>query len=79
MAERIIRNSVKCAGCGDEIESTHRHDFKWCSCKNIAVDGGKAYLRRVGGERAGWEDTSIIEQNPSMTDPEHPEFGTGYA
>lgn len=23
----IIRNSAKCTACGEEIESTHRHDF----------------------------------------------------
>ena len=34
--------------CKDIIESKHVHDFKWCSCKSIAVDGGLEYLRRVG-------------------------------
>lgn len=60
--KQIIRNSAKCLKCGDDIESTHVHDFKWCSCKNIAVDGGKDYLKRVGdihGENS--KDTSISE------------------
>jgi hypothetical protein len=44
----IIVNKAKCKKCGDIIESKHRHDFVWCKCKSIAVDGGKAYLRRIG-------------------------------
>ena len=42
----IIHNRIKCKRCGDIIESTHRHDFKWCSCGQCAVDGGYDYLKR---------------------------------
>ena len=46
---KIIRcNKIKCKKCNDIIESTYVHDFKWCSCKSIAVDGGLEYLRRIG-------------------------------
>lgn len=45
---KIIVNKIKCKKCGDIIESTHTHDFKWCKCKSVAVDGGKDYLRRLG-------------------------------
>ena len=44
----IVENKIKCNLCGDEIISTTGHDFKWCGCKLVAVDGGKNYLRRVG-------------------------------
>ena len=44
----IIKNKAKCLKCGDIIESTYRHDFKWCKCGAIAVDGGKDYLKRSG-------------------------------
>ena len=44
----IKRNMAKCKKCGDVIESKYRHDFVYCSCQAIAVDGGKDYLRRVG-------------------------------
>ena len=47
---RIIRNSAQCLKCLDTIESKHVHDFRWCKCGSIAVDGGKAYLKRVGPE-----------------------------
>ena len=46
---KVIRNAAKCRKCGDIIESTYVHDFKWCSCHSIFVDGGMEYLRR-GGE-----------------------------
>ncbi len=45
----IIKNSIQCNHCKDIIESKNRHDFKWCKCKTVAVDGGKgpgAYLKR---------------------------------
>ena len=44
---KIITNMVKCNHCGSVIESVYRHDFVWCSCKKVAVDGGTEYLRRV--------------------------------
>lgn len=44
----IIRNRVRCKSCQSVIESKHRHDFVWCACKSIAVDGGRDYLKRVG-------------------------------
>lgn len=42
----IIKNQIQCKYCGDIIESTHVHDFKWCSCGKVFVDGGHEYLRR---------------------------------
>lgn len=48
MATKIIRNRAKCLKCGDIIESKYRHDFVNCKCGAIYVDGGHAYLRRVG-------------------------------
>lgn len=42
----IIKNCIKCKSCGDVIISTHRHDFKRCSCGRVAVDGGHDYLKR---------------------------------
>jgi hypothetical protein len=46
--KKIISNSVKCLKCDEVIWSSHRHDFKYCKCGNVAVDGGEEYLRRVG-------------------------------
>jgi hypothetical protein len=68
----IIRNSAKCNTCDVELESKHRHDFQVHTCPNKphssssgtedfdwGVDGGKAYIRRLG---EGFTDTSIYER-----------------
>jgi hypothetical protein len=59
----IIRNAVKCLLCGDVIESKHCHDFVRCTCDNVAVDGGKDYLRRIFQTKQ-YEDLSVeTEEN----------------
>lgn len=55
--EQIRTNKIKCKKCGDIIESINVHDFKWCSCGAVAIDGGREYLRRVGNE-ADFEELS---------------------
>jgi len=52
---------IKCLKCNDIIESMYRHDFKWCSCENVFVDGGNEYLR-MGGPGLT-EETVEIEEN----------------
>lgn len=42
--EKIIKNAIRCKNCGDVIESESRRDFKYCSCKRVAVEGGHSYL-----------------------------------
>lgn len=44
---QLTRNAIGCKHCGDVVESRHRHDFKYCRCKKVAVDGGLSYARRV--------------------------------
>lgn len=62
----IIRNSARCRLCGDEIESRHRHHFVPCSCGAIFVDDGREYLRYGFKDPAHYEDTSIVEPDPSL-------------
>ncbi len=45
---RILANKIQCKKCGDIIESHSVHDFKFCKCGAVAVDGGHEYLRRCG-------------------------------
>lgn len=77
MREIIVRNSARCLLCGDEIESTHRHDFRTCRCGNFSVDGGRDYLRRLADSEGSWIDTSIqveltqLEQ-AALFDERHP-------
>lgn len=64
--EIVLRNSARCLHCGDEVESTHRHDFRTCRCGKLGVDGGHDYIRRVG---SFGQDTSIIAIR-EVDDPE---------
>lgn len=54
---KIKKNCIRCRKCNDVIESTYRHDFKFCKCGAVAVDGGKDYLRRCGNLE-NWEELS---------------------
>lgn len=45
MRPRLKINKIKCKKCGDVIESTYGHDFKYCKCGAIFVDGGLEYSR----------------------------------
>lgn len=67
----IIRNAAQCLECEDIIESTHTHDFKYCSCGNIFVDGGKDYLRRGWGN-GDWIDLSEDSEDADWIPEEHP-------
>lgn len=57
---KIMVNKIRCKKCGDVIESKSVHDFKFCKCESVAVDGGHNYLRRLG-EPENWEDLSEYE------------------
>lgn len=57
---RILRNKIRCKKCNDIIESTSVHDFKFCRCGAVAVDGGYDYLRRCG-KKEDFEELSEYE------------------
>lgn len=54
----IVSNQVRCDLCLDTPFSAHRHDFRYCKCGNVAVDGGDSYLRRAY-KTDQWEELSI--------------------
>ena len=61
-------NKIRCKKCGDIIESKSVHDFKFCKCKSVAVDGGHEYLRRLG-DLEDWDDLSeyeVVEDNTTI-------------
>ena len=41
-------HGIQCMQCDDEIYSTYRHDFKWCKCGAVAIDGGRGYTKICG-------------------------------
>lgn len=59
--ERITVNKIRCKRCGDVIESVSVHEFKFCKCAAVAVDGGHEYLRRCGNLE-DFEDLSECEK-----------------
>jgi hypothetical protein len=54
---------VQCKLCLEIIQSHHRHDFKWCSCRTVYIDGGPEY------QRVGWESplpyNEVLETDPA--------------
>ncbi len=59
--DKILVNKIKCNLCGDITESVHRHDFKYCKCGAVAVDGGFDYLRRLGYSKDFEELSELVE------------------
>lgn len=58
METKILSNKIRCNFCQDVIESTYRHDFVWCYCGKVAVDGGKDYLKRFFSEETDYTELS---------------------
>ena len=67
--EKIKINKIRCKRCGDIIESKTVHDFKFCKCGAVAVDGGKEYLRRcfINTEDDYVELSEYEKRHPKMT------------
>ena len=61
MTKKLIKNKLKCLYCNDIIESKHQHDFRWCKCQSVFIDGGLEY-RRIGG------DLSVIQDMCEVVD-----------
>ena len=54
----LVKNSVICGYCNEEIQSLFRHNFNMCSCGKTFVDGGVlGYYARIGGDN--FKDTSV--------------------
>lgn len=65
--EKIKINKIRCKRCGDIIESKTAHDFKFCKCGVVAVDGGKEYLRRCFiNIEDDYEELSEYEKTSSL-------------
>jgi tRNA(Ile2) C34 agmatinyltransferase TiaS len=60
---KIKTNKARCRLCGDTMESVHRNDVRRCRCGEIAVDGGRSYLRRLAGNFANLEELSEYHES----------------
>jgi hypothetical protein len=61
--KEIVLNKIACKHCGDILVSHSTHDFMWCKCGAVAVDGGRDYLRRVGN-RENYTELSLDSTAP---------------
>lgn len=57
-SNKLKHNRIQCLHCDDVIESVHVHDFKWCECGRVAVDGGLDYAKRCFVEVGDYIDLS---------------------
>ena len=67
MKKALIQNELECKKCGDIIYSAYRHDFKYCKCGSVAVDGGMSYIRRVGNVK-DFVDRSMHMDEDALSD-----------
>lgn len=74
----ILKNSIKCNHCNDEIESKHRHDFVKCTCGKVAVDGGKDYSGTMFTELSDFTDTSIEDDGSHELRRKYLTWGNNY-
>jgi hypothetical protein len=58
----ILSNQAQCVLCGDMPYSAHVHDFRYCECGEMAVDGGMDYIRRLGNPEQRVEMSVQINQ-----------------
>ena len=53
------RHAIQCKKCLETIESKHRNDFKYCSCKAVGIDGGISSGNRIIGNLTDIEYRSM--------------------
>lgn len=53
-------NAIHCHNCGDYIFSRARHDFRFCSCKNVSIGGGTDYLKLAYEPDAKFSFYSVV-------------------
>jgi len=69
MAKKILTNSITCLVCGEVLFSEFTHDFNYCFCGKVAIDGGKEYLKRVGDKR-NFKENSTFDDDVKSFDSE---------
>ena len=68
--EKLKIKTIKCPTCKDVIFSRARHDFHYCSCGTIFVDGGFDYLRYGGNDGAIFVDVKFMNLELDVTKEE---------
>lgn len=60
---KIKSNKIQCNHCKSVIESKYTHDFVWCHCHKVAVDGGKEYLKRTFSKLSDYTEMSDVDKS----------------
>ena len=47
MEEIPVISALYCEKCKAIVYSRHVHDFRWCPCEDVAIDGGQDYTRII--------------------------------
>jgi len=53
------RHAIQCRKCLEIIESKHRYDYKFCSCRAVGIDGGISAGNRILGNLSDIENKSM--------------------
>ena len=59
--------AIRCAKCGDILYSRARHDFHWCSCETVSIDGGFEYIK-INGDLKNFLNTFSIKTDSTKID-----------
>jgi len=54
-----IRHAIQCKKCLETIESKHIHDFKYCPCGAVGIDGGISDGNRILGSMSDIDNRSM--------------------
>lgn len=68
----LIKNSIICQNCFQQITSAHQHDYVTCKCGGCSVDGGLSYQKLSGK----FFDASIKSTDPHDKIRMNLEWGT---
>lgn len=71
--------AIQCPKCLDIVFSRHHYDFRFCSCKQVGIDGGREYTR-VTYNAAGvycltLDLIGLTEKDLSRDSSEKPKYG----
>lgn len=53
------QQAAHCKKCDEVIYSKYRHDFHYCSCDSVSIDGGRDYLKILHEDDAIYEIVDI--------------------
>lgn len=56
---------LRCKKCNSHVWSRHTHDFRWCKCHSVAIDGGRDYCKLTGNPENIETYKIIIPKNVS--------------